>query len=133
MSGQLEHRGPSDDGSCAAPPLSAETPLNECSGEGSDLTPLATPDARTETEPAVSEARLCAFCGTSIGRLRPQARFCSDKCRARWSRQQHARRVDSLLDTLIRTADDLRRELASPSGLRPTSDHQSRVRNRKHR
>lgn len=70
-------------------------------------------DPRSETERTVSDARLCGFCGTSINRLRRQARFCSDVCRTRFRRDQQQRQVTALLDTLQRSVDELRTALTS--------------------
>ena len=47
-----------------------------------------TPDDRVpETERRLSGGRLCAGCGASLEGRRPQARFCSDACRARTRRE----------------------------------------------
>ena len=68
-------------------------------------------NVRAENERTLSDARLCAVCDTPIGRRRPQARFCSDVCRARARRQdQHARAVIHL-DAITRAVEGLRREL----------------------
>ena len=125
MSSQAKQpRVPSDDGIRSVAPSSADALHIQRSEHGSDPTALATPDARAETERTLSEGRLCAFCGTSIGRRRPQARFCSDACRTHWGRQENDRRVARLLATMIRTVHDLRRELALPGGDHGTSDNE---------
>lgn len=54
---------------------------------------------------------LCALCGSPMRGRRPQARYCSDACRARGSRQERDRCLTSLLDGITRAVDELRREL----------------------
>jgi hypothetical protein len=78
------------------------------------MTTTPTPDVPAESERSAATPRRCGLCGKSIEDLRPQARYCSDACRARGGRQDRDRRVANLLDTIIRAADDLRRELGIP-------------------
>src|SRR5262245_11765194 len=64
-----------------------------------------------ETERAVSEARLCAACGVTLANRRPQARFCSARCRTAARRENERRRLNELLDTMQQILDTLRRGL----------------------
>ena len=66
-------------------------------------------------ETAAGEARQCGFCGKSIGGLRPQARFCSDSCRAEARRRDQRERVAGQLEAIIRAVADLQREFGLPA------------------
>ena len=48
-------------------------------------------DHSSETERRLSGGRLCAGCGTSLEGRRPQAKFCTDACRARTKREARLR------------------------------------------
>ena len=57
-----------------------------------------------ETERRLSEARSCAGCGTSLEGRRPQAKYCSDRCRVRTAREARVREwldIRKRLDRLI--------------------------------
>jgi hypothetical protein len=60
-----------------------------------------------ESERTVSAPRLCRVCGASIDGLRPQARSCSDACRARGRRQDQDQRVAACLYAITRAVEDL--------------------------
>jgi hypothetical protein len=79
-------------------------------------------DMSLETERTPASALLCALCGTPMRSRRPQAKFCSDVCRTRAGRLEHDRRVGVMLDTLARTVESLRAELASSSRSRRAND-----------
>src|SRR5712692_266059 len=64
-----------------------------------------------QTERTAANALVCAFCRTPMTGRRPQARYCSDACRACGGRQDRNRRLASLLDTITRAVDALRQEL----------------------
>ena len=84
-------------------------------------------NVRAENERTLSDARLCAVCGTPIGSRRPQARFCSSVCRARAKRQVQHARVATILDAITQAVEELRRELrlsCVPNGIEGDHDHE---------
>jgi len=68
-------------------------------------------EVRPETERTVLMGRLCGNCGESIDDRRPQARYCSDRCRTAAHRVERERRLMTLLRGLTLTTGDLRAEL----------------------
>lgn len=68
-------------------------------------------DMGSETERTLATGRMCTGCGVPLTGRRPQARYCSDRCRTRGGREAHRRRIAGLLDTITDAADALRREL----------------------
>ena len=68
-------------------------------------------DRAPETERPVSEGRVCEGCGKSLTGRRPQARFCSDRCRSRVKRDARSNRLAELANRLDETVVALRREL----------------------
>lgn len=68
-------------------------------------------DLPAETEPTVSSARLCNTCKAPLTDRRPQARFCSDRCRVRHRRDVSQRRRLDLLDVMAVAVAQLRADL----------------------
>ena len=66
-----------------------------------------------ESERTLPGERLCAGCGVPLAGRRPQARYCSARCRTRASREAHRRHIMRLLDTISAATEGLRRELGS--------------------
>jgi predicted nucleic acid-binding Zn ribbon protein len=77
----------------------------------SEAQPSAGPDRTPETERPVSEGRVCEGCGTSLSGRRPQARFCSDRCRSQARRDSRSHRLTELVIRLDETVAALAREL----------------------
>jgi predicted nucleic acid-binding Zn ribbon protein len=75
--------------------------------------PTDTPasDLIPQSEHSVSSDRLCASCGAPLTDRRPQARFCSDRCRTHSGREAQQQRLAALLNVLSEALGDLRREL----------------------
>jgi len=79
------------------------------------MTTAVPPDVRLEAERTAADGHPCAFCGTQLrGGRRPEAKFCTDACRARSRRQAQRDRVARLLDTITQATIDLRREVRLP-------------------
>jgi predicted nucleic acid-binding Zn ribbon protein len=70
-------------------------------------------DPRPACGRTVSSERLCLVCGRSLTDHRPQARFCSDACRARGRRQTKTGQRLALLDTIGAAVERLRQELTA--------------------
>jgi hypothetical protein len=71
--------------------------------------PQVTRNHLLETERRVSGGRSCAGCGRSLEGWRPQARFCSDRCRVRTTRAAQQREWQAMrarLDRLLGTAPE---------------------------
>ncbi len=65
-----------------------------------------------ESERALSARRPCAGCGTSLDDKRRHASSCSARCRTTQARRDgQQQRVVGFLDTLTKTATELRQEL----------------------
>ena len=76
-----------------------------------DAAQMPTSRPAAETERTAGATVLCAICGTPMKGRRPQARFCSDACRARGGRRERDLRVAALMDGIDRVVHDLRKEL----------------------
>jgi len=73
---------------------------------GADSSPAGEVPARTER--TLSSGRLCANCVASLAGRRPQARFCSDRCRSEHRRQLRTTRLQSLVASLEKTVTALK-------------------------
>jgi hypothetical protein len=76
-----------------------------------EANPLPAPEVSPETERTLSEARLCAGCGTALTGRRRQAQHCSARCRAEARRTVRQQRLAAKLEAIVRTVDELRQEL----------------------
>jgi hypothetical protein len=67
-----------------------------------------------ETERRLSEGRSCAGCATSLQGRRPQAKFCSDRCRVRFARRS---RLETLRDLRSRLDSSIAESVHIRAGL----------------
>ncbi len=75
-----------------------------------------------ETDSTGSRARLCRGCGTSLSGKRPQAQYCSDRCRSRARRTTIQRRITAALRRLEHAVKNLRDELEVADRVPPEAD-----------
>ena len=76
-------------------------------------------DTCSEAERTDSGARLCNGCGTPLTGKRPQAQYCTDRCRSQARRNRGRRRVAAALQALAQAVADLRDELGGVGGDEP--------------
>src|SRR6476660_587667 len=69
------------------------------------------PNAHPETERTILNGRPGRFCQKSLNRKRRQARFCTDACRTRFGRGLRTNRIERLLESIVRSAQEVRAEL----------------------
>ena len=79
-------------------------------------------DKPSGTERTVSNGRLCANCATLIEGRRPQARFCSDRCRTAAHRREREERLRCRLEALEVAAGSLQAELRLATSTRSHHD-----------
>jgi predicted nucleic acid-binding Zn ribbon protein len=84
--------------------------------------PSLTLDFLSETERTDSTDRLCGACGTPLRDRRPQARFCSDRCRTQAGRNGQRQRIAAVLDALAEGVHELRQELGIDGTDEPEAD-----------
>lgn len=91
---------------------------DRCTGveNGGEAEVMPAPRSGSETERTISQDRLCRGCGASLVDRRPQARFCSARCRTQARRDRQSDRVAELLDTLTEAVARLCRELDPARG-----------------
>jgi hypothetical protein len=65
------------------------------------------PSDLPETERTVSSDRFCNTCDAHLTARRPQARFCSDRCRVQYHRGQLAKRRNELLNGIVNAVHEL--------------------------
>jgi hypothetical protein len=82
-----------------------------------------------ETERRLSEDRSCAGCGTSLQGRRPQAKFCSDRCRMQSARSSRLRawiHIRADLDRLFGVSEVSKRLGRRPSATAAGVNQRSR-------
>ena len=83
----------------------------------------------SETNRRLSESRSCAGCTTSLQGRRPQAKFCSDRCRVRFARRSRLGALKDLrsrLDSSIAESIHIRADLDRLIGVAEMSSRSRR-------
>jgi predicted nucleic acid-binding Zn ribbon protein len=73
--------------------------------------PSADSNLPPETERTLPNGRVCAGCGVTLTDRRPQARFCSARCRTEHNRRQRNSRLAQLVASFEATVTALKQEL----------------------
>jgi hypothetical protein len=68
-------------------------------------------ERRLETDRTATGPRLCEGCGADLTPRRPQARWCSNRCRAEGGRKRHAGRIRHLIGQIEDLFADLKAEI----------------------